>query len=59
MTEPRSAEQIHAEQVAGFRQAIAQAMGASDQQQAEANGWAQAGLPADMNAVTPGSHQHD
>ena len=59
MSDPRDAQQVYAEQVAQAQQAVDQAQQANDQQQSQAQTWLDAGLPADANAVTPGSHQHD
>jgi hypothetical protein len=57
VTGPRTADEVHAEQVAQGQQAVEAAMAANEQQQAAAAAWYAAGLPADMGAQEPSPSQ--
>jgi hypothetical protein len=59
MIAPRSADEVYAEQVAQAQQAVAQAQAVSTGQLAQAQVWLEAGLPANVSAVTPSPSQLD
>ena len=59
MTQPRTYDEVHAEQVAAASQAVANAAAASTRQQADGQTWLTSGLPADATVTQPGPHQHE
>jgi hypothetical protein len=54
MSDVRSSEDVHAEQVQQAAQAVAQAQATANQQQADAGRWLRAGLPTDASVTRPG-----
>lgn len=59
MSQPRTHDEVYAEQVANATQAVAQAVATSTQQQADGQAWLTSGLPADAAVTRPGPHQHE